>query len=95
MLRSLHDRHALTNPVLFPARLVDKIGEHEVGILMTRGFGRNDDQDHEEGHQGCVERGLRDGGEDFAVAIEQERKGVDDLITDEDVPRLVGANVVS
>lgn len=80
---------------MFPPRLVDKICEHKVRILVTWRFGRNDDQDHEEGHQGRVERGLGDRREDFAVAIEQESKGIDDLITDEDVPRLVRANVVS
>lgn len=64
-------------------------------ILVARRFGGYDDQDHEEGNQGRVERGVRDRRKYFAVAVEQEGKGIGDLVTDEDVPWLESANVVS
>lgn len=64
-------------------------------ILVTRRFGGYDDQDHEEGHQGRVECGVGDRRKNFAVAVEQEGKGIGDLVTDEDVPWFESANVVS
>lgn len=64
-------------------------------VFVTRCFRGYDDQDHEEGDQGRVECGVRDRGEDLAIAVEKEGKGIGDLVADEDVPWLDNANVVS
>lgn len=74
-----------------PSRVVDEVGEDEFGVLVRGGFGGHDDQDDEERDEGGVERGRRDCGEQFAIAVEDECKGVDDLVGDKDVPGEDGA----
>lgn len=36
----------LTNTILIPPCSIDKIRKHEFGLLVCRGFGRDDDQDN-------------------------------------------------
>lgn len=48
--------------------------------------GGDGDEDDEEGDEGCVEGDVRDGGESFGVAVEDEGESVDELVADEDVP---------
>ena len=74
--------------VLGPSGIVDKVGKDKPGLLMCRRSGGNDDQNDEERDQRSIERGGRNDGEDFAIAIEEEGKGVGDLISYENVPRL-------
>ena len=52
---------------------------------------RNDYRNHKEGHEGGVEGRMRQGRQDFAITVKQERKRVDDLISHENVPRFVRA----
>ncbi len=69
-----------------PAGVVDEVGEDEFGFLMSGRLGRDDDHDDEEGDQRGVKRSAGNGGENLAVAIEDEREGIDDLISYEHVP---------
>ena len=55
-----------------PAGVVDEVGEDEFGVLMGRRFRRDNDQDDEEGDQRGIECRGGNGGEDLAVAIEDE-----------------------
>ena len=48
-----------SDAVRFPAGVVDKVGKDELGILVCRGPGRDDDQNDKEGHQRGVQGGCR------------------------------------
>lgn len=76
-----------------PARVVDEVGEDEFGGLVGGGFGGDDDHDDEEGDERGVEGEGGDGGEESAVAVEDEGEGVDALVGDEDVPGEDGAGI--
>ena len=75
-----------------PAGVVDKGRKDELGILVRGSFGWDDNQDHEERNQGGIERHRCDGRKDFAVAVEEKGKGIDDLIANKNVPRLDDAS---
>lgn len=47
---------ALTDPVLLPSGLIDKVRKYKSGGLVRRSFGRDRDQDDEKGDERGVER---------------------------------------
>ena len=55
---------------------------------MGGGFCWDGDEDDEEGEEGGVEGYGRDGGEDLAIAVEEEAEGVDELVGDDHMPCL-------
>ena len=76
------------DPVGRPAGIVDEVCEHELGFLVGWGLCRNGHEDDEEGEQGGVQCDGRDRGQDLSVAVEEEAEGVDELVGNDDVPRL-------
>ncbi len=58
--------------VLVPSGGVDKGRKDEFGGLVGGGFGWDGDEDDGEGDKGDVESAGREGGEDAAVAIQEE-----------------------
>lgn len=80
---------------LFPACVVDEGGEDEARVLVGWGYGGDGDEDDGEGDEGCPEGDFGDGGEGFAVAVEDEAEDVGHLVGDEYVPCFDDAGWVS
>lgn len=66
------------------------MGEDKVCTLMRLGFCWHDDKDDEEGEQRRPQSELTEEWKSLSVAVEEECKDVDDLVADEDMPRLNG-----
>lgn len=75
-----------TDAVLGPTSVVDEVSKHELCMLMGRRFGRNSDQDDEEGNEGCPKGDMPEERQGSPVAVEKECKDVDDLVSDKDMP---------
>ena len=60
------------NAVGGPSCVVREVGKDNAGLLMGGRLRRDRDEDDQEGEEGGVEGGLGDGGEDFAVAVEEK-----------------------
>lgn len=84
-------RKGLTDPVLFPSRVVDKVSKHEASGFMARRFGGDGDENDQKRDERGVEGRRPDGREQFAIAVEDEGKGIHHLIADKDMPRVNGA----
>lgn len=54
---------------------------------MRRCSGRDGYQDHEKRNERSIKRRRSDRGKKFAIAIEYERKSIDNLVADKCVPR--------
>lgn len=80
---------ALTDPVLFPPGLIDKVRKNKSSSLMGGSFGRHGDQNDDKGDERRIECRVGNGREKFAVAIEDEGECIHHLITHEHVPRFV------
>ena len=78
----------LTNTVLAPSCLVDKICKNEFGLLVRRGFGRDGDEDDKKGDERGVEGCSPYGREELSVAVEDEGECIDDLVANKDIPRV-------
>lgn len=74
-----------TDAIACPACIVIECCKHESGVLVRLCFCRHGYQDDEERDQGRPQCGVPHRGQDLAVAIEQEAKGIDDLVCTDDV----------
>lgn len=72
--------------VFAPSRVVDEGGEDEAGVLVGWCYGGDGDEDDEEGDERGPEGGAADGGQNLAVAVEEEAEEVRELVGEEDVP---------
>ena len=78
----------LTNPILRPSRIIHKIGEDELCVLMRIGLRRYRDQNDQEREQRCREGDIGDPRQPFGVAIPDECEIIDGQIADINVPGL-------
>ena len=76
------------NAIGSPAGIIYEVGKNKFGFLMSWGLSRNNNEDHEEGHQGRVKGDCGGRREESPIAIETESKDVDQFISKEDVPRM-------
>ncbi len=74
-----------------PASVVHKVCKDELSVLVSWCCCWDSDGDHEKGYQRGVERYVSDCWERLGIAVEDEAEGIDDLVSDKDVPWKYGA----
>ena len=80
--------HDECDAILRPACVVDEGSEDEFGVLVGGCAGGHCDHNNEEGEEGAVQREAGDCGKGLAIAIEEVAEEVDDLVCNNNVPRL-------